>query len=100
MNHVPRRDGAKKGFRFGRKKEESNTTKEQIGAMAKAGTLRSAGAKPTDREKQDNFYDRIDVKHEASHGYSARPDYNGQELTRGEKYKRAAKQVDKDKEKE
>jgi hypothetical protein len=66
--------------------------------MAKSGALRSAGDKPTPREKQDNYYERNDVHHEARHGYSARPDYEGQKLTRGDKYKRAAKKIDKEKE--
>ena len=72
---------------------ESANTIAAITAMAKRGTLRDAGPKPTDDEKRQNHYDREDVLYEAKHGNSGR-DYRGERLDTGTAIRKAGKKLD------
>jgi hypothetical protein len=77
------------------KKAASATTKAQIGAMAKGGTLRSAGPASTHEEKSQNHYDRENVKYEAQYGYSGRS-ATGERLPRKDALRNAGKKLDKE----
>ena len=81
-------------------KAASATTKAQIAAMAKAGTLRATEAPSKDAWKRDAdrreaHHEREDVKYEANYGLSRKPIYVGQEVSRKEALHRAAKRKDK-----
>jgi hypothetical protein len=94
MSAVPRRDGKKKGFRFGKKSEDS-TTVAQIGAMAKSGALRYAGDKPTADDRHQLHSDINDVKYEAQYGHSGRYKYKNERLPKAEALRNAAQAKDK-----
>lgn len=83
------------------KKAASATTKAQIAAMAKAGTLRATAkpsSNPYDRQsdRNDAHYERSDVKYEASYGLSRAPRWNGEQVSRKEALYRAAQAKDKE----
>jgi hypothetical protein len=73
---------------------ESANTVAALTAMAKSGTLRDAGPKPTHEERSQLHYDIQDVKSEASHGYSGRS-ASGEAVDRGTALRSAGKKLDK-----
>ena len=82
------------------KKAASATTKAQIKAMAKAGTLRATATPSKEpyqrqKDKHEAHYERADVKYEASYGMSRAPRYNGENVSRKEALYRAAQRKDK-----
>jgi hypothetical protein len=93
--NVPRREGKRKPFSFGRKKNaDSANTIAAIGAMAKSGALRDAGPKPSTEERSQNHYDREDVKYEAQYGDAGRS-ASGERLPKKEAIHKAGKKLDK-----
>lgn len=76
---------------FNDRRKAKATTRTQLKAMAKSGALRDAGPA---RWAGEGHAERQDVKYEANYGVSSRPVYSGQKLTRGDKFKRAAQEFD------
>jgi hypothetical protein len=92
--NVPRREGKRRPFNFGRKKNaDSANTLAAIGAMAKSGALRDAGPKPTPEERANNHYEREDVKYEAQYGDAGRA-ASGERLPKKEALRNAGKKLD------
>jgi hypothetical protein len=72
---------------------ESANTIAAITAMAKSGTLRDAGPKPTQEDRSQLHYDIEDVKSEAQYGYSGRSG-SGERLDKGTALRKAGKKLD------
>lgn len=73
------------------KKAASATTRTQLAQMAKSGALRDAGSA---RWAGEGHAERQEVAYEANHGVSSRPVWKGQKLSRGDRFKAAAQEFD------
>jgi hypothetical protein len=83
-------------FNDRRKKKSADkaNTVAAIGAMAKAGTLRDTGPKPTNDERRELRSDIQDVKYEAQYG-TARRSASGESLPKKDALRNAGKKLDK-----
>lgn len=88
-------------------RQENARTSAPTGAGSKTSNARglkaaNAGSMATPEQQEaahKNYYDRNDVKYEAQYGVSSRPRYQGQNWNRGDRYKEAAKTVEREQQK-
>ena len=78
------------------------SSRKESRANARGLKAANAGSMATPEQQEaahKNYYDRNDVKYEAQYGVSSRPRYQGQNWNRGDRYKEAAKTVEREQQK-